>query len=403
MNTIEASFSVIDNGDENNHLTDTAQTESRICIGVRGNSSRLFDKLGYSIRLIDEAGENAPQTVMGMDAHHEWVLHGPFLDKTLLRNYMWYNIAGDIMDYAPHVRFCEVMLNGSYQGVYVMAESVTAGKNGTRLDLAVDKKDNTFSGYLLRLDRGSDNPINNIESLSGYTYRTEMTLNIEYPGAANLTEEIAESIRQDFSSFEKMLYSFDYDSDELGYQTQIDVRSFADYFIINEVTSNYDAGWLSTYVYKDTDGKYRMCVWDFNSACDNYQEQAIERETFMLQYALWFEMLTKSPAFTDLIIDRYRELRKTVLSDAFLDQYITDTVAYLGPAVDRNFAVWGYTFTPDEDLLSPAARNPRSYDEAVEDLRTYLDERLAWMDENIETLRQYSADSKTKKFNEHTD
>ena len=43
-----------------------------------------------------------------MDPHHEWVLHGPFLDKTLIRNYMWYNIAGEIMDYAPNVRFCEV-------------------------------------------------------------------------------------------------------------------------------------------------------------------------------------------------------------------------------------------------------------------------------------------------------
>jgi len=52
------------------------------------------------------------------------VLHGPFLDKTLMRNYMWYNLSGQIMEWAPDVRFCEVFLNGGYQGVYVMEEQI---------------------------------------------------------------------------------------------------------------------------------------------------------------------------------------------------------------------------------------------------------------------------------------
>ena len=62
-----------------------------------------------------------------MDAHYEWALHGPYLDKSLIRNYMWYNIAGEIMDYAPNVRFCEVVLNGEYKGLYVMTETITNG------------------------------------------------------------------------------------------------------------------------------------------------------------------------------------------------------------------------------------------------------------------------------------
>ena len=57
-------------------------------IHVRGNSSRSFDKSNFAIRLIDENEKNNPQSIMGMDAHHEWVLHGPYLDKTLMRNYM---------------------------------------------------------------------------------------------------------------------------------------------------------------------------------------------------------------------------------------------------------------------------------------------------------------------------
>ena len=93
-------------------------------------------------------------------------MHGPFLDKTLIRNYMWYNIAGEIMDYAPNVRFCEVMVNGEYQGVYVMTEKITAGKDGSRLNLEVNRKDNTFTGYLLRVDQGSRNEMKNINNFS---------------------------------------------------------------------------------------------------------------------------------------------------------------------------------------------------------------------------------------------
>ena len=64
---------------------------------------------------------------MGMDAHYEWAMHGPYLDKSLIRNYMWYNIAGEIMDYAPNVRFCEVIINGEYKGLYVMTGTITNG------------------------------------------------------------------------------------------------------------------------------------------------------------------------------------------------------------------------------------------------------------------------------------
>ena len=97
-------------------------------------------------------------------------------------------------------------------------------------------------------------------------------MNIQYPKSGALTEEMADAIEQEFSDFEKALYSFDYNTHDYGYQNYIDVNSFVDYFIINEFTQNYDAGYLSTYLYKDIGGKYKMVIWDFNSACNNYQD-----------------------------------------------------------------------------------------------------------------------------------
>lgn len=396
--TISAEADIIDS-ENNNHLSDEATLSSDIRIRIRGNSSRHFDKLPYLIELINPDGTNNPQEIMGMAAHHEWALHGPFLDKTLIRNYMWYNIAGQIMDYAPNVRFCELVLNGEYQGVYLMTETITAGKEGARIDLSATAKKNTFSGYILRHDRGSGAEIKNIEPLSVYTMRTDKKINIVYPGVSNLNEELARNIELEFSAFEKAIYSYDFD-DEEGYKGSIDVMSFVDYFIINEVSLNRDAGLYSTYIYKDMDRKYKMCVWDFNNSLDNYEEVENPTDGFAMYGTLWFNRLVQDEDFTKAIIKRYRELRKTVLSDEYLNSFIEETIEWLGPAVDRNYEKWGYSFDESSDRLIPHERNPRSYDEAVEQMIDCLNGRLKWMDENIESLKQYSAASKTHESHE---
>ncbi len=396
--TIAATTDIIDR-DGNNHLSDKSTLSSDIRIRIRGNSSRHFDKKPYLIELVNPDGTNNDQEVMGMAAHHEWALHGPFLDKTLIRNYMWYSIAGQIMDYAPNVRFCELILNGEYQGLYLMTETITAGKEGNRLTLSTTEKGNTFSGYVLRHDRGSSNDIKNIEPLSIYTFRTDKKINIVYPGAANLTDELARNIELEFSAFEKALHSYDFDDIE-GYKGNIDINSFIDYFIINEVSLNRDAGLYSTYIYKDIDRKYKMCVWDFNNSLDNYEETRNSTAGFALFGTLWFNRIIQDKDFTKAIIKRYRELRKTYLSEEYLNEFIDETIEWLGPAVDRNFEKWGYSFDESSDRLIPHERNPRSYDQAVEQMRNCLKKRLVWMDKNIESLKQYSAASKTHESHE---
>lgn len=397
--TIDSKVSVFDNEEKNNHIDDIPQVSSEIRIRIRGNSSRHFEKKGYIVKLITDDGFNNPQSVMGMDSHHEWALHGPYLDKTLLRNYICYNLAGDIMGYAPNVRFCELVLNGEYQGLYLMTETITAGKEGARLSLSVNKKDNSFSGYLLRLDRGSNTELKNINNFGKYTYRSESVVNIVYPGNDNLTYELADGISDDFSEFEKALYSYDYDSSKFGYEKYIDVDSFVDYFLINEFTSNYDAGSKSTYVYKGVDGKFHMCVWDFNNAFDNYQENETSYRIFTMQDSLWYDMLFRDEKFVERVISRYYELEKLYLNEEYMNGYIDSVIEYLGPAIDRNFEKWGHTFNPEWDRLFDFHRNLRSFDEAVEQIKVYIKNRHEWMNENIETLRQYSAESKIKNYN----
>lgn len=400
--TINAHLDLIDHESTYNHDGDEPTMSSEMNIHIRGNSSRSFDKPGYSIDLVNEAGENNPLPLLGMDAHHEWALHGPYLDKTLMRNYMWYNIGGEIMNYAPNVRFCEVLLNGEYQGVYVLIEKVSAGKDGARLNLTVDAKKNSFNGYLLQLNGHREPASGNFtDQFTFYAKRSHYQMDIEFPGRYSLTPEMKDAISKDFSDFEKSLYSYDYDNEKYGYQSYIDVDSFVDYFLINEFTCNCDAGWLSTFIYKDVSQRFRICLWDMNSACDNYAHSQTQPMVFQMQNCLWYVMLFRDEDFVDALIDRYWELRETYLNLDYLNKYIDDTVAYLGPAIQRNYEKWGDTFQEAEDLLTPTERNPRNYEQAIQQMKDFLAQRAQWMDDNIDTLRQYSAESKVKKFNEN--
>ena len=228
--------------------------------------------------------------------------------------------------------------------------------------------------------------------------RNKWIMDIVYPGTGNLTQERIDYIRNDFSDFEKSLYSYDYDTEPYAWWNDADMDSLADYFIINEFTCNYDVGARSTYIYKDVRGKYKMCIWDFNSCCDNFHFSQTEPQRFELQNTTWFYMLMKDEHFVERVIQRYRQLRETYLSDEYLMEYIDETVQWLGPAIERNFEVWGYTFA-EYTPLYPAQRNPETYEDAIEQLKTFIQERGAWMDENIEILRQYCHESKVKKFN----
>lgn len=396
--TIACDVRVVDGAAANNHITDDPTIETAARIRIRGNTSRLYDKKGYLLRLTTDDGlKNRDEPLMGMDAHHEWALHGPYLDKSLIRNYMWYNIAGEIMDYAPNVRFCEIFIDGQYQGLYVLTETITNGED-SRLNLTQPRDDYTPSSYVIRQDRGGVNPLKYIETFSEYALRNLHQIDIVYPGMGGLTDARIRYIQQDFSDFEKSLYSYDYDTGQYAWWEQADLQSFVDYFILNEFTCNYDVGAFSTYMYKDVAGKYRMCIWDFNSACDNYRLSQTEPQGFRMQQILWYWMLSKDEHFVEAVIDRYRQLRQNWLSDDYLEQYVDDVAAWLGPAAERNFSVWGYTFAEWKPLL-PEERNPADHAQALAQLKDFCVTRGAWMDENIDILQQYSHPSKVKKYN----
>lgn len=400
---INAQVAVYDSETSNNHLTDHAAVETKTMLRIRGNSSRMFHKKSYLMKFVDDEGKEVQYPVMGMAAHNEWTLYGPFLDKTLMRNYMWYNISGEMFDYAPNVRYCELFVDGDYRGLYLMTETISTGEG--RVNLKNYGNGSTMTSWIARLDKYDKTDYKSLNTYSNYTIRTEYSsgISIVYPGRTKLTESQKSYIENDISSFEKALYSYDFNDLKKGYRSFIDVDSFVDFYILMEFLCQNDMASRSTYLTKDVRSKIIMSpVWDFNNVLDNYMGITYSPEGFYFTDRVWYEMLLKDEYFVKRVVERYKELRETVLNTEYLFRYMDETVGYLGESIERNFSIWGYMFNEENYTnyiaLKPFERNPKSFEEAIEQMKAFIQARGEWMDNNIDALYQFCHDSKNKQF-----
>lgn len=384
-NVIWGNIALLDGNGEERSVFSTPNSIYRATIKYRGASSySKFDKKQYRIKFYKNKKDSAKEvSLAGMGANSEWVLNGPYLDKTLIRNKLVYDLARELNGWAPDTRFVELFVDGEYQGVYLAVEPVTNGESRLRLS-----EFGLLSGetaYIINRDRintGSEEIVT-WGKTNGYTYNA---LYIRYPSKNKITEKQKEYIQKDISEFEQALYGTNFSDKRIGYQAYIDMDNWVDYFIINEFAMNYDAGNLSTYIYKELGGKLQLAVWDFNNGFDNYQWFRTETDDLYTVENSWFERLWQDEAFRDRVRERYVQLRKTTLSDEHIAEKIASYQEELGEAVDRNFKVWGYSFK--ESLLAGTtkegtSRNIRSYEEAMKQLTDTIRERLAYLDKEL--------------------
>lgn len=382
---------VIDNGADN-LPGDEPVLETVSTIWTRGQSSAIFDKKSYGIELYEEKDTDKKNNValLGMAKGHDWVLHGPYLDKALVRNRLTYHIARETMFWAPDTRYCEVIINGEYQGIYLVVESPRV--NETRIRMEDRALLSGETSYLLQRNRvGTDTTI--VNSFGMYAAKTFYPQYVRYPVDDKLTENQLLWITADMSAFERALYSDCFTNNERGYKAYIDMDSFAAYYVITEFSMNKDSGFLSTYCCKDMGCKLRMGpVWDFNNGYDNYigypTKPGVDGDGFVMADNNWFARMIQDRDFVDAVMQKYHELRGSVLSTEYIMNYLDETEAYLGSAIQRNFNRWPQSFSwsylgKDEDGNS---RDLKSYGDAIKQLRDFITERGEYLDGNIELL-----------------
>lgn len=268
----------------------------------------------------------------------------------------------------------------------------TIKKSEHRVDIPKYSENSQYVSALIRRDRFNLNGI----MMDNYATNKGLTpgyLDIEYPYKEDITEVGIKKITKTVDNFERALYSEDWE-DFVKYRDTINMESFVDYFIFNEFFLNYDAGYNSTYMYIDYDGKINMGpIWDFDQAMDNNAEVTAILNTTAFHAAPWFDRMLQDPIFVEYIINRYHQLRESILSEESITDFVNSTINYLGPSIDRDWARWGYYYIDGHyltnDIPGAPERNTITHEAEVEKILSVIFEHGKWMDEHLDSLYQF--------------
>ena len=349
--------------DPSRFYTDEESLELTGRIKGRGNTTWGMPKRPYRIKLDEKAH------VFSRWGNKDWILLANYSDKTLLRNIMAMEISRICgMSWTPMMLSVEVYLNGQYQGVYAFSDHKEIA--GHRVNIEVATETDLEGGYYLELEEAMDEPV---------CFKTVWDTPVMFHEPEYPTEAQQKYVREWFNGFEHALERVQGEHDD-AYRSYIDVPSFINYYIIQEITKNPDGNVRkSTYLTKEKGKPLEMYhVWDFDITLGNCDYTNFEKpEGWQMRYVKWYNQMFFDPAFKKAVVDRWNELYPTLLTQvpAFLDRQH----ALMAGAEARNFDRWkilGVKVWPNYYFFP-------TYEEEYAFLKEFYEARLAWLNDRI--------------------
>ena len=402
-----------------------------IGIEYRGSTSfRLSDKKSYGVETWDEQNNDVDVSILGFPEEEDWILNGhvfrssnsTIFDPTLMHHYIGYNLYAAMGRYASRTKFVELEVNETYQGVYVFMEKLK--RDGDRIDIEKLRPTENSSpeitgGYILKIDKTAGGDVAPDQPLEYYndnwaddarysaeiSFRSQYDINgntisfpafdapyhanqyletyflYEYPKSDEISSEQKTYIQNYIHDFETALLADDFSTEIRTYTQYIDLDSFVDFFIINEITGNVDGYRLSTYLHKDRGQKLKMGpIWDLNIGYNrqgrvpftdwiaNYNNY-VQQDAWMVPF--WWPRLLHDPIFQQRLKQRWQALRQNEFSNDRVLGLVQNTADYLieNGAIERNYQRWSGIFV--------------DYPGAVAELKSYLENRLQWIDAQV--------------------
>ena len=359
----------------------------------RGNSTWSAPKKPYKLKF------EKKQDLLGMGANKHWILLANYYDITMLRNKVTYWLGQQLgMEFTPKCEFVNVIMNDEYLGSYYLCEQVRVGKSRVNIDdlekdeetmKATDEK--TISGgYLLSLFPYGD------EQERSFTTNRGTQFLIESPSFEDYYNQIQEKYITDFvQKTEDAIYGKEFkDGSGKSYQDYMDLDAAVDYYWIQEVSLNGDGfGSSSTYLYKKRDGKlFWGPLWDFDYVAWGATEYYENYYTgFMHNNAVWFGRLFNDPVFYKKAVERWKTIREKLLEASADGGQIDKYSKRQYESQKRNYEIWkmyseniGFDFGEGDGSAMDAV----TYDSEVERFKTWIRERVSWIDENLDKLKK---------------
>jgi hypothetical protein len=404
---------------------DSILIQHKIGIEYRGKTSYNFsNKKSYAFEFYDENGEEEEVEVLGMPKDEEWNLIGNVVlsmggdtwDKSLLFNDIGYTLSRQVGRYASRLEYVELVIDNKYLGVYTLGEKLKRGKN--RIDIKENKPDSTQMGsFIIAIDKSNPLPSEkktsnkfDMSEAAHYTASTsfrssynvigeiikrppsekvfdenkseEIYYNYEYPKSSKITQAQRKYIEEFIFQFETSVLKDSFISGKRAYFDYIDVSSFVDYLLVNELCKNIDGYRLSGFLHKDFGGKLIAGpVWDMNIGFNEGYRLPDDAWVYdynkyvqgdMWSMPFWWPKLMEDPLFKSEVRNRWKTLRAEDWSDESLMNMVDNKANYLikNGAIQRNMKKWHSKKTYD-------------YQKSISSLKEFLSKRAKWMDEAL--------------------
>ena len=343
-------------------------------IRVRGNSTRTFPKKPYRIKF------DSKQSFFGLPKAKSWVLLANHSDQSLMRAYLAYTLGQkfDNMDFAPSAYYVDLYVNDVYYGNYMLTEQMQVGKGRVDIDsdpVVVD------TGYLLEYDM-------HIEGDDGVDYFRLNGENSVYfiksPDRSDgLTDSQFEFIKDYITRVDTAIRTRN------GYEKLIDVDSFIDFFIMQEIFKNIDCNQESIYMYKEEGSKLKMGpIWDFDlSAGNDVQDpNAVKTDgwfSFQSYKNKWIYNLMKDPKVANRFVERWHKKYEDILE---MVDSVYEIYDFIVDSAYRNFEVDDVIGKEKTWYTVDAVYNIKTYEGQVDYLYNWLVSRVKWINMNIDSL-----------------
>ena len=353
--------------------SDVAEFSAEMGIRGRGNSTWSFPKKPWKVKLKEKA------SLLGMPADKEWALLANYADRTLVRNIVAMKLSEICgFSWTPRMHSVEVYLNGKYQGVYTLCEHKKVSSDRVDIDVVgedVTGGDAITGGYYLEIEEQQDETT---------CWWTSMGVPMMFSDPEEPNSEQLAYVKILFESFEQALWAKDY-SQTSGYPKYIDVDSFVDYYIVQELTKNIDGNLRkSSFITKERGKKMEMYhLWDFDLTLGNcgyfWGNVGNGPENFWIKLDKWYPHLFADPAFVDKVQKRWNELKPEFDK---IPEFIDEQTFYLAKAQERNFKVWSIWESVDWVYFPSLG----SYEKEVDYLKEFYTKRLEWLDTELNKL-----------------
>lgn len=380
------------------HKNQTIDYRGPIGLKYRGNSSFTnSDKKPYAIRTQTPAGKKKNVSILGMGSDNDWALLAPYSDRSMLRDVLIMELSRPYFEFVPSGRFCELILDGTYYGVFIMSERVRVGDHRLNIGEPGDEGDALTGGYHMELDRQDEAVyVSQYPPLFGngsVAYGREIAFQYKSPEDGDLTPAQRTYIHGRIHEMEKVLKSSAYADPLTGYRKYLDEISFIDYMIATELARNVDGYRLSTnlYKYRDSrDPRFKMSLWDFNIAFGNadyaegwttntwaYNFNDVYRDDNNM-VPFWWKRLLQDKEFVKQLKERWSMCRTTTHSNTAILNCVDslDNLLNVHGAQQRNSQAWPRW----NRKVWPNYYLSTSYEDEINYLKNWISDRLVYLD-----------------------